>query len=130
MPRKEVQHFTVIDYRDRMALVAVARREEREQIIAVARYEREPATNLAECAFAVQDEWQGRGLGTFLLEYLIRVAMMNEIEGFTALVMGDNYRMLRLFRKTGYVIGTTFDTNAYNITFRFDEKTEEPEAAG
>jgi acyl-CoA hydrolase/GNAT superfamily N-acetyltransferase len=128
MPRKEVLHFTVIDYRDRMALIAVARREEREQMIAVARYERDPATNLAECAFAVRDELQGQGLGTFLLDYLIRVAMMNGIEGFTALVMGDNYRMLRLFHKTGYLVRSTFEASAYNIVFRFDEKTEEPEA--
>jgi acyl-CoA hydrolase/GNAT superfamily N-acetyltransferase len=127
MPRKEVQHFTVIDYRDRMALVAVLRTEEREQIIAVARYERDPAANMAECAFAVQDEWQGRGLGTFLLEYLIRVAMMNDIEGFTALVMGDNYHMLHLFHRTGYLVHSTFEANAYSITFRFDEKAEEPE---
>jgi len=127
MPRKEVQHFTVIDYRDRMALVAVLRTEEREQIIAVARYERDPAANMAECAFAVQDEWQGHGLGTFLLEYLVRIAMMNDIEGFTALVMGDNYRMLHLFHRTGYLVHSTFEANAYSITFRFDEKAEEPE---
>jgi len=127
MPRRELQHFVVIDYRDRMALVAVLRQEEREQIIAVARYERDPATNLAECAFVVQDEWQGRGLGTFLLQHLIRIAMMNGIEGFTALVLGDNYRMLHLFHRTGYLVHSTFEANAYSITFRFDEKAEEPE---
>jgi acyl-CoA hydrolase/GNAT superfamily N-acetyltransferase len=123
--RRDAQHFVVLDYRDRMALVAVLRQEEREQLIAVARYEREPATNLAECAFAVQDQWQGRGLGTFLLQYLIRIAMMNGIEGFTALVMADNRRMLRLFQKTGYLIRSKYEENAWEITFRFDEKAEE-----
>jgi GNAT superfamily N-acetyltransferase len=114
MSRRDAQHFVVVDYRDRMALVAVLRQEEREQIIAVARYERDPATNLAECAFAVQDQWQGRGLGTFLLQYLIRVAMMNGIEGFTALVMADNRRMLRLFQGTGYLRSTTLPLTALN----------------
>jgi len=123
--RRDAQHFAVIDYRDRMALVAVLRQEEREQLIAVARYEREPATNLAECAFAVQDQWQGRGLGTFLLQYLIRIAMMNGIEGFTALVMADNRRMLGLFQKTGYLIRSKYEESAWEITFRFDEKAEE-----
>ena len=126
MPRREAQHFVVVDYRDRMALVAVLRQEEREQIIAVARYERDPATNLAECAFAVQDQWQRHGLGTFLLQYLIRIAMMNGIEGFTALVMADNRRMLRLFQKTGYLIRSKYEDNTWNITFRFDEKAEQP----
>jgi GNAT superfamily N-acetyltransferase len=123
--RRDAQHFAVIDYRDRMALVAVLRQEEREQIIAIARYEREPATNLAECAFAVQDQWQGHGLGTFLLQYLIRIAMMNGIEGFTALVMADNRRMLGLFQKTGYLIRSKYEESAWEITFRFNEKAEE-----
>jgi len=123
--RRDAQHFVVLDYRDRMALVAVLRQEEREQLIAVARYEREPATNLAECAFAVQDQWQGHGLGTFLLQYLIRIAMMNGIEGFTALVMADNRRMLGLFQKTGYLIRSKYEESAWEITFRFDEKAEE-----
>jgi GNAT superfamily N-acetyltransferase/acyl CoA:acetate/3-ketoacid CoA transferase beta subunit len=127
VPRKEVAHFVVVDYRDRMALVAVARQEEREQIVAVARYEREPATNLAECAFAVQDQWQGRGLGTFLLQYLIRIAMMNGIEGFTALVMADNRRMLKLFQQTGYLIRSKYEEHAWNISLRFDEKAEHVE---
>jgi acyl-CoA hydrolase/GNAT superfamily N-acetyltransferase len=127
VPRKEVAHFVVIDYRDRMALVAVARQEEREQIIAVARYERDPATNLAECAFAVRDQWQGHGLGTFLLQYLIRIAMMNGIEGFTALVMADNRRMLKLFQQTGYLIRSQYEEHAWNISFRFDEKAEKVE---
>jgi GNAT superfamily N-acetyltransferase len=110
-----------------MALVAVERQEEREQIVAVARYERDPATNLAECAFAVRDQWQGRRLGTFLLEYLIRIAMMNGIEGFTALVMADNRRMLKLFQQTGYVIRSQYEEHAWNISFRFDEKAEKVE---
>jgi GNAT superfamily N-acetyltransferase len=111
MSRRDAQHF-VLDYRDRMALVAVLRQGEREQLIAVARYEREPATNPAECAFAVQDQWQGHGLGTFLLQYLIRIAMMNGIEGFTALVMADNRRMLGLFQRTGYLIRSKYEENA------------------
>jgi len=51
---------------------------------------------------------------------------MNGIEGFTALVMTDNRRMLRLFQKTGYLIRTKYEDNTWNITFRFDEKAEEP----
>ncbi|MGB9103561.1 MAG: GNAT family N-acetyltransferase, partial [Terriglobales bacterium] len=129
MTRRDAQHFAVVDYRDRMALVAVLRQEERDQIIAVGRYERDPHSNLAECAFAVQDQWQGRGLGSFLLQYLIRIAMMNGIEGFTALVMADNSRMLRLFQATGYLIRSTYEEQAWNISFRFDEKAEAPPAA-
>jgi len=112
-----------------MALVAVLRQEDREQIIAVARYERDPATNLAEAAFAVRDQWQGRGLGTFLVQYLIRIAIINGLEGFTALVLSDNRRMLRLFQSTGYLIRSKYEENAWEISFRFDERAEEPAPA-
>jgi hypothetical protein len=50
--------------------------------------------------------------------------MMNGIEGFTALVLADNRRMLRLFQKTGYLIRSKYEENAWEITFRFDEKAE------
>lgn len=124
MPRREVSRFVVVDYRDRMALVAVQRQEERDQIIAVASYDRDPATNLAECAFAVRDQWQGHGLGTFLLQHLIRMAIMNGIEGFTAVVMADNRLMLSVFQEAGYLIRSKYDSTAWNISFRFDEKPE------
>ena len=44
----------------------------------------------------------------------------------TALVLADNRRMLRLFQGTGYLIRSKYDESTWNITFRFDEKAEEP----
>ena len=41
-------------------------------------------------------------------------------------MLADNRRMLRLFQKTGYLIRSKYEENAWNITFRFDEKAEEP----
>jgi hypothetical protein len=40
--------------------------------------------------------------------------------------MADNRRMLRLFQKTGYLIRSKYEESTWNITFRFDEKAEEP----
>jgi GNAT superfamily N-acetyltransferase len=127
MPRRELKHFVIVDYRDRMALVAISRTEERQQIVGVARYERDPATNLAECALVVQDGWQRRGVGTFMLLHLIRIAMINGIEGFTGLVLAGNYRMLNLIQKAGFPVHSTFEEDAQKIVFRFDERGEEEE---
>lgn len=124
MPRREVQHLVVVDYRDRMAFVAVSRKEERERIVGVACYERDPASNLAEAALVVQDKWQRQGLGSLLLLHLIRSAMTNSIEGFTGLVLPGNYRMLNLLHKAGYLVRSTFEEGLQRVTFRFDERRE------
>ena len=42
----------------------------------------------------------------------------------TALVLANNRRMLRLFQQTGYLIRSKYEENAWEITFRFDEKAE------
>ena len=41
-------------------------------------------------------------------------------------MLADNRRMLRLFQKTGYLIRSKYEDNSWEITFRFDEKAEEP----
>ena len=63
---KEVDHFTHVDHRDRVAFVAVLG----DDIIGVARYERYTGTDTAEVAFFVDDDHNGRGLATVMLEYL------------------------------------------------------------
>jgi hypothetical protein len=44
----------------------------------------------------------------------------------TALVLADNRRMLRLFQGTGYLIRSKYEENAWEITFRFNEKAAQP----
>ena len=63
---EEIKFLTEVDYRIRMAFVAVLG----EEIVAVARYEGKEGRQDAEVAFLVEDSQQGRGIGTLLLEYL------------------------------------------------------------
>jgi len=58
----------------------------------------------AEVAFAVADDYQGRGLGTILLGHLAKVAAANGIHVFEAEVLPDNYRMLEVFRESGFPV--------------------------
>ena len=56
---RDVERFSTVDYRDRVALVATIG----DAIIGVVRYDR-VAPQEAEVAFVIEDEHQGRGLGT------------------------------------------------------------------
>src|SRR3954447_14391833 len=67
IPPRDLDRFVNVDHDDREALVA----ELGGDLIGVARYERlGPGADEAEVAFVVADEYQGRGLGSALLEHL------------------------------------------------------------
>lgn len=109
----EIDHFTNVDYRQRMALIALVDGE----MIAVGRYDRDPGTDRAEVAFAVVDAHQGRGLGTRLLELLTIYARSLGITGFRAYVLGENRQMMRVFRNSGYELSRTMDSGVFTIDF-------------
>jgi GNAT superfamily N-acetyltransferase len=55
--------------------------------------------DVAEVAFAVADEWQGKGVGTVLVERLAADARAAGIKRFTAEVSADNAPSLALARR-------------------------------
>lgn len=56
-----------------------------------------------EVAVTVVDEWQGRGLGTLLLDVLSVRARQEGIRTFTALMLARNEQMMDLFQQLGPV---------------------------
>ncbi|MDD5474913.1 MAG: GNAT family N-acetyltransferase [Syntrophales bacterium] len=122
---KVAMPMAAVDYYDKMALAAVTGKEEpegKEEIIAVGQYMRDPATNYAEVAFTVRDDWQGRGVGTLLLQYLIRIAQKKNIEGFTADVLARNDAMMAVFHKSGYPMEVKREFGIYELKFSFQER--------
>ncbi len=109
----EIEHFTHVDYMDRLALVA----ECHDRIVAVGRYERTPATSEAEVAFVVSDEYQHHGIGTVLLEQLVDAALCRGITVFTAQTLAENHAMLAVFRKSGFPVTTATESETVSVRF-------------
>jgi RimJ/RimL family protein N-acetyltransferase len=110
-------HFLAnVDYVERFALVVEAPGDA-ETLIAVARYEPTSEPHTAEVAFAVQDAWQNRGLGTILFRDLLDAATGNGIKRFRAWVLGDNRRMLDLIARFGEVQQRSFEQGVVELTF-------------
>ncbi len=110
---RRLEHLVAVDYDTRMALVA----ELGDDIVAVARYDREPGANQAEVAFTVQDDQQGRGLATIMLEHLAAIARTRGIETFVAETLPNNRRMLGVLRDAGYEVVRRFADGVVHVAF-------------
>ncbi len=118
MPHERLQEELDLDYETRMAIAAIAEREGVEEMVGLAQYVLDASTNYAEAAFLVRDEWQGKGLGGFLVGYLVKVAQDKGIKGITATVMPENRAMLHLFYKLGFTVESRLEEGAYVLEFQ------------
>lgn len=95
-------YLTEVDHSEHEALIAID--PEDGSLVGVARYiktkVRNSDTNVkneAEVAIIVSDAWQGKGLGTALLQRLVKRAAEEGVEYFLALVLESNTSATELF---------------------------------
>lgn len=114
--------MAAIDYTDKMAIAVMTGNGEpdsRGLMIAFGRYVRDPYSNFAEVAFTTHQGWQNRGIGTFLLQYLVRIAKEKNIEGFTADIPARNIPMMKVFTNTEYPINISLESGVYELVIPF-----------
>jgi GNAT superfamily N-acetyltransferase len=97
-----VGRLTDIDYQRDMAFVALVHDEGEKKEIGVSRYSVAPDGTSCECAVAVADEWQGRGLGVLLMRHLIEVARARGIKKMLSMDASDNLHMRDLAEFLGF----------------------------
>jgi len=121
-PHRDVQQLTNINYNQDLAIVGVVPGVSDEEIVALAQYFLDPKNNSAEVAFVVHDEWQKKGMGTFLLNYLSEIARKRGVRRFYAKVLPTNKPMLKIFQNSGFIVNTDFDGEVYNINYNLDSR--------
>jgi len=121
-PHKEVQQLTNVDYRHDITIVGTVPGVSGDEIVAIAQYYLDPKTDAAEVAFLVQDEWQQKGMGSFLLNYLTQIAVQRGVKRFYAKVLPVNKPMLAVFYNSGFKVNTEFDGEVYSIWYDLTKK--------
>ncbi len=127
---EELRYFTNVDYDDRMAFIVL----DGDDMVAVGRYDVLPGQTardggrVAEVAFLVQDDRQGRGIGSRLLQHLTVYARLKGISEFEATVLAENHGMLRMFRGSGYTLHRQLDGGVYSVEFPIEYSLEAREA--
>jgi GNAT superfamily N-acetyltransferase len=114
---KEVDFFVNVDFVSHVALVAIAQEDGRAAIVGGGRYiVVRPGS--AEVAFAIVDEYQGRGIGAALMRHLVAIARESGLEELTADVLAENAPMLKVFAKSGLDCTTKREDGVVHLAFR------------
>jgi acetyltransferase len=93
-----------IDYDRELAIVAEMTENGRRRILGVVRLVLEPDGKRGEIAFIVADPWQGFGLGTKMLDYMIEICADKKLDALYAVMLSDNRRAMRLMEKMGFTL--------------------------
>jgi N-acetylglutamate synthase-like GNAT family acetyltransferase len=97
-----IRRFTDIDYRRDMAFVALRHEAGEKREIGVSRFCMSDDGTSCECAVAVADEWQGRGLGDVLMRHLIEVARQRGIKRMFSVDSAADRQMRDLAASLGF----------------------------
>lgn len=127
-PKKELseadlEYLSHVDFKKHVALTVCVRDKNDElEPVAIGRYivtEEDPDT--AEVAFAVDDPYQGLGIGTILMRQLAIIARSAGIKRFLAYVLTENTRMMAVFNHSGLPIKKTMaDGSTYEVELSLD----------
>jgi acyl-CoA hydrolase/GNAT superfamily N-acetyltransferase len=124
--RREMAPKLQIDYVKDLTLLAVVGEFGFGRVVAVGECMHMPDSNMAEVAFSVHRQYQGKGLSRRILGKLAQEAKKNGIAGLVAYTAIGNKAMVNLFRTLPYKVKKSYDSDGIKLSCRFDEP-EEPE---
>ena len=99
-----------------MAVVAEVDDGQEPELVGVARYGLSDE-GTADIGLVVADAWQGLGLGSLLLEEILRAGEQRGIHQFSADVLTDNRRALRLLARHAAITRRTVASGVTSVVF-------------
>jgi acetyltransferase len=111
--------FTQIDYDREVALVAIDEDSETDRMLGVARIIGDPDGKTGEFAVLVGDAWQGKGIGSNLLEKCLSIAEKRGFKTVHGIVLHENKNMLALGKKLGFDIKRDPDCGDNELVIHF-----------
>lgn len=115
MSQEEAKRFCSVNYDNDFALAATLGEDSEEQIIAVGHFYRLPVRDRAEAAFVVEDKYQGKGIGSHLLEQLAIIAREYGIRTFEASILSENEQMMQLLQRSGFYLAEELESGVYQM---------------
>jgi acyl-CoA hydrolase/GNAT superfamily N-acetyltransferase len=117
----EIGAVSQIDYVNDLTMVAIVGEFGFGKVVAIGESLLDPVRNMAEVAFSVSRDYQGKKLGKILLRKLSEAARENGIAGLYAYTSPGNQGMIKLFNSLPYRVRTAFEEDMVVLSCRFDE---------
>jgi acetyltransferase len=112
--------YVNIDYERELAIVAELNEEGRRKILGVFRLIIEPDKKTGELAFIVADPWQSLGLGSKMMEHMIKICRDKKLETIYGFVLRDNHRAINFMKKKGFTL-MNLDNETLKATLNLKE---------
>ena len=113
---EDLANMTQIDYDREMAIVAVRRTDDGEELLGVTRAISDPDNVDAEFAVLVRSDLKGLGLGRRLLEKLIGYTRDHGLMRLNGITMPNNRGMVTLARKLGFTVDIQLEDGIVSLT--------------
>ncbi|HMB44911.1 MAG TPA: bifunctional acetate--CoA ligase family protein/GNAT family N-acetyltransferase [Candidatus Methanoperedens sp.] len=114
-----------IDYDRELAIVAEMEDNGQRKMLGVVRLNIDPSEKTGEISFIVADQWQGQGLGSKMVDYVIEICKDKKLEKINAVMLPDNFRAIQLFREMGFSI-ESMDDGTQKAILNLDEELTIP----
>ena len=102
LSKKDLEKFTNPDSRNAVALIVLRSGETGEEEIGVARYVIDPDGMNCEFAIVVADTWQKRGIGTRLMNALIKHLQASGVKRISGSVLKSNSAMRKFVKQLDF----------------------------
>ena len=119
------------DFEKELALVVIDDQGPADDLVAVGRYALDTATNAAELSLTVQDDWQSRGIGSFLFQRLLEIGRDRGVVNFVAFVQVQNTVMINLIHRFAPgVVQSRIDDGILELRFSTEQAVGQSKQIG
>ena len=91
------KHWSSVDYHKNMSILGLVQKGGHKEIMAIGSYAQD-SDDRAEVAFVVREDFQNKGIASYLLEILEKIARENHYSSFCATVLRENSAMISVFK--------------------------------
>lgn len=110
-PHEYIAQYCNIDYDREIAIVAETAEEEHRKLIGVARLINEPFRKTGEMTVFVAQPWRSRGLGTKLIDQMIKISKDRKLERLHINMPSASERAVQLLKTKGFAIESSTDNS-------------------
>jgi acetate---CoA ligase (ADP-forming) len=103
------------DFKSNGCLLAITGANGNGKVIGLGNYITSANGHTAEVAFLIEDDYQGKGIGTLILERLAGLAAANGFVEFEAEVLPENQQMINVFKSSGFEKHQVWDSDTVHI---------------